>query len=232
MMRELEPLLAIQKQDLELSALEEKIAGLRKRRGSLEDAIAKEQALIGREQHRLDELKRRSRELSLEVDTLDEHIRADEKKLQEGLLSYKEMEAYRARVEHGRQRMDHLEDEALALMSQVESDEAVFQAKAAEFSKWKSKIDAEIGDIQIEIDQYRQKIAQGQAHRAELVQGADPALVRRYEALREEHPNPLVPMRHGSCTGCNVSLSQIIVERVREGREIVTCENCSRLLYA
>jgi predicted nucleic acid-binding Zn-ribbon protein len=232
MMKALETLLAVQKQDLELKSVEEKIAGLRKHRETLESAIAKEKARVDDEKKQLETLKKKSRDLSLEVDTLDEHIRNDERKIKEGLMSYKEMEAYRGRAEHDRKRMDHLEDDAIALMNQVEAREGEYQKKETEFLKWRSKIDAEIQEIDQSMDQQRQRITQGQTQRTQLLQNVDPALHKRYTQLQEDYDDPLSALRSGVCSGCKLQVSEITAERVREGSEIVTCEHCSRILYA
>lgn len=232
MKKELEALLTVQKQDLELKALEEKIAGLRKHRETLEAAIAMEKTVVDGEKKQLDDLKKKGRDRSLEVDTLDEHIRNDEKKIKEGLMSYKEMEAYRERADHDRKRMDHLEDEALALLNQAEAREADYKNKEAEFLKWKSKIDAEIQELDQLVNQQRQRVTQGQANRGQLLQHVDPTLLKRYQQLQEDYDDPLAALRGGVCSGCKLRMSEITVERVREGNEIVSCEHCSRILYA
>jgi hypothetical protein len=232
MKKELEALLAVQKQDLELKALEEKIAGLKKHRHTLDAAIAKEKAGLDGEKKKLDDLKKKSRELNLEIDTLDEHIRSDEKKLKEGLMSYKEMEAYRERSDHDRKRMDSREDEAIALMNQVEVGEVDYKGKEAEFLRWKSKIDAEIQEIDQATDRQRQRILRGQTERTQLLQNVDPALLKRYDQLKEEYDDPLSALRSGVCSGCKLRVSEINSERAREGSDIVSCEHCSRILYA
>ena len=232
MKKELEALLAVQKQDLELKALEEKIAGLRKHRETLEAAIALEKTVVDGEKKQLDDLKKQSRDRSLEVDTLDEHIRNDEKKIKEGLMSYKEMEAYRERADHDRKRMDQLEDEAIALMNQAEAREADYKNKEAEFLKWKSKIDAEIQELDQLVDQQRQRVTQGQTNRGQLLQNVDPTWLKRYQQLQEDYDDPIAVLRGGVCAGCKLRMSEITVERVREGNEIVSCEHCSRILYA
>ncbi|MBI1744921.1 hypothetical protein HYR54_17905 [Candidatus Acetothermia bacterium] len=232
MKKELEALLAVQKQDLELKAFEEKIAGLRKHRETLEAAIAMEKTVVDDEKKQLDDLKKKGRERSLEVDTLDEHIRNDEKKIKEGLMSYKEMEAYRERADHDRKRMDHLEDEALALLNQAEAGEADYKNKEAAFLKWKFKIDAEIQELDQLVNQQRQRVTQGQANRGQLLPNVDPTLLKRYQQLQEDYDDPLAALRSSVCSGCKLRLSEITVERVREGNEIVSCEHCSRILYA
>jgi predicted nucleic acid-binding Zn-ribbon protein len=59
-----------------------------------------------------------------------------------------------------------------------------------------------------------------------------PYLLAQYEALRVTLSNPVAAIQHGTCGGCKIRVSANTAERVRAGREIVTCEHCSRILFA
>jgi predicted nucleic acid-binding Zn-ribbon protein len=118
--QELERLLELYRHDGAIREQVRKLEGLQRRRASLVEALAREHEELSAKKRAFEELQRRSREKSREVDDLEPQIRADTEKLRTGLLSYKEMEALRTRVEHARARIDQLEDEALALITQVE----------------------------------------------------------------------------------------------------------------
>jgi hypothetical protein len=226
---ELEVLLELNKHDAAIRDQALKIEGLRRRRASLVEAIAREHAEFSAKKRAFEELQRHSREKSREVDDLDAQIRADTEKLRTGLLSYKEMDALRVRVEHSRARIDQLEDEALALITQVEEQAPLLRAAEQDFLKWKAKIDQDIAQIDAEIARYTQEVERLRHARVARASAVDPKLLQRYEELRRRYEDPLVPVEHGVCTGCKLRVSEITVERVRH--EIVTCENCSRLLY-
>lgn len=231
MLQELERLLLVQQHDLEAREISEKIAALQKRRASLQQAFAREDADFAAQKKQFEELKRRSRERSTEVDDLDAQVRQDEQKLKSGLASYKEMEALRRRIEQNRQRIDELSDAALALITQVEQEEPKIRAAEEAFLKWKKKIEEELTQIDEEISLQQKALTAVQERRAASVAQVEPALLQRYEHLRERHANPIALVQGGICSGCHLRISEIALERLREGAEIVTCENCSRLLY-
>jgi hypothetical protein len=231
MTHELEKLFDLHKQDVALREQSVKIAGLQRRRESLAQAIEREHAEFLTHQRRFEELQRQSRERSREVDDLDAQIRQDQEKLRTGLLSYKEMEALRLRVEHSRTRMDQLEDEAIALMNKIEAEAPGIRTAEEDFSRWKSKIDQEIAQIDQEIVAHTQEVERLQQERAQRAEKVGPHLLRRYEGLRSKYEDPIAFVQGGVCSGCQLRVSEITIERVREGQEIVTCENCSRLLF-
>lgn len=231
MTHELEKLFDLHKQDVALREQSVKIAGLQRRRESLAQAIERERAEFLAKKEQFEELQRRSRERSGEVDDLDAQIRQDQEKLRTGLLSYKEMEALRVRVEHSRARIDQLEDEAIALINRVEEQAPQIKRAEEDFLKWKSKIDQEIAQIDQEIVAHTQEVERLQQERAQRAAAVGPHLLRHYEGLRSKYEDPIAFVQGGVCSGCQLRVSEITIERVREGQEIVTCENCSRLLF-
>jgi predicted nucleic acid-binding Zn-ribbon protein len=227
--QELERLLELYRHDGAIREQVRKLEGLQRRRASLVEALAREHEELSAKKRAFEELQRRSREKSREVDDLDAQIRADTQKLRTGLLSYKEMEALRTRVEHARARIDQLEDEALALITQVEEQAPLIRAAEQEFLRWKAKIEQDIAEIDAELTRYTAELERLKQERAARASAVDPGLLQRYEELRARYEDPLVPVEHGVCTGCKLRVSEITSERVRH--EIVACENCSRLLY-
>jgi predicted nucleic acid-binding Zn-ribbon protein len=41
----------------------------------------------------------------------------------------------------------------------------------------------------------------------------------------------VVALEHEVCTGCHMKITTQTVHRVKNGREIVGCEQCGRILY-
>lgn len=229
MTAELEALLELNRHDAAIREQALKIEGLRSRRQTLVAAIEREQNEFLAKKRAFEELQRQSREKAREVDDLDAQIRADTEKLRTGLLSYKEMEALRTRVEHSRLRIDQLEDEAIALITQVEQQTPLIRKAEEDFLKWKAKIDQDIAQIDAEIAEHSQELKRLEEERAQRAAAVESKLLQRYEELRTRYEDPIVPVHKGICAGCNLRVSEITAERVRS--EIVTCENCSRLLY-
>lgn len=225
-------LIELAEQDKHIGKLRTKLAGLQDQKRQIEAKVAGEQAKLDEKRQNLKDFERQSREVSDEVDDLDAKIRQHEKQLDEGLLSFKEMETVRERVNDNRERMEKLEDEALELMDQVEAREAEMAEEEGRFNDWKAHIDEDLSALESDIKAQETKIADAEAKREELSKAVDERLYERYERLRGELEDPVVPARDGRCGGCQLGLSETTLERVREGSDLVTCENCMRILYA
>jgi uncharacterized protein len=126
---------------------------------------------------------------------------------------------------------DHLEDQILTLLDQVEvlreqasSAEAARTAleerlatHLAEYEAARTRLDAEIDALT--------------AERSAAAGRVEARLLRRYEGIAaQEGGVGIVPIIQGRCGGCHNALPTDFVVRVRGG-QIVICERCRRILY-
>ena len=59
-----------------------------------------------------------------------------------------------------------------------------------------------------------------------------PAEVARFHRLAAaRHGRVVVAVEHGACSGCNVKLRGPILFQLKEGKDLITCESCQRILF-
>ncbi len=63
--------------------------------------------------------------------------------------------------------------------------------------------------------------------------GADlPQQVKtHFNRLLQKHPEAIVPVANGLCTGCGMALARSLVNSVHKSEELHRCPNCARFLY-
>ena len=59
----------------------------------------------------------------------------------------------------------------------------------------------------------------------------DPALLERYRAIKQHCTPPMARMSSDQCCGCFMQLPSSTLRLLKEGKEIVECDNCGRILY-
>jgi predicted nucleic acid-binding Zn-ribbon protein len=68
--------------------------------------------------------------------------------------------------------------------------------------------------------------------RSELAGKIDEDLLGRFERLfKSKGDAAVVAIEHGVCTGCHMKVTTATASQVRAGKEMVSCENCGRILY-
>jgi len=227
----LEKLLLLQKIDADEARIAGLISDLRREEKRLEQRIQDEEAAWEKRHRQHLELRQRANLKAQEVDETDEQIRAYQKKLDEEIIPYKEMEYLREQVEYLQGRLEGLEEEALALMDEVEEDtEKLAQDKEQHLAR-KGRLEEELAKLKQREQQLEQERAAVIARRQEVLAELPEHIRSHYLRLRESVPDPIVPVEGGTCGGCHLKVSEHLLEKLREGREVVTCETCSRFLY-
>ncbi len=228
---EVDALRAVQREDAQAQEAERRIAHLRQRQAQaqqlLDQAVARNQKL----HQALDAKRVEGRRLSEEVDHLDDHIREQERKLANDIVSFKEMETIKTSIEHGHQHIDKLEEKALALLDEIEADAEAVAQKDRDFAERKARQEAELAALAGEIEAERARLGQIQQAREALWQGLPDHLRAAYQRLHDRVPDPLAAVEGQTCGGCKLQLSTQIVQGVREGSALVQCEHCGRILY-
>ena len=231
MQAEIRQLLELQSMDLKLTELHFQVKRHTAHCHSVEQKIADEEAEFDRLKEAHAELEHESRMRNLDVDELDANIRTYQKRLDEGIISFKEMEDLRAKIKSDRTRIETMEDEALALMDQIETSKIAIKEAKAELATRVAHLQAQIEEINAQQGKTQEEIGRVEDERRGAAEAMPSYLLSQYETLRAEFSDPLATIHHGTCSGCKLKLSGSTVERVRGGMGLVSCEHCNRLLY-
>lgn len=225
-------LLELQEVDTRCSDLSSRIESLEAQKKQLRNKAVQKRSDVERSTKDLDELKHNSRIMNLEVDELDAQIRDYQRQLDTGIISFKEMEALRTKIVSQHKRMEEMEDEALLLMSQIEEGITEHAKEEKGLTEHEAEIEAGIGKLDEQVKEVQEQLLSWEEKRQELVSTVPAHALRQYEHLHIKFEDPVVALENGICEGCRLSVSGTTVERARDGMEIVTCENCSRIVYA
>jgi len=225
-------LIELQEIDHKRGDLASRVKGLEAQKEQLRRRAQQERSAVDKLQEHLESLKRNSLMMNLEVDKLDDQIRDYQDQLDTGIISFKEMEALRAKIGNQRTRIGEMEDEALQLMDEIEETTVQHAQEVEKLAVREAELDSEIGKIDDHVAQLQQELAEWEAKREQLVEALPRHVVQQYDHLHAKFEDPVVPIENGTCGGCKLTVSGTTVERARDGMEIVTCENCSRILYA
>jgi len=228
---EISQLLDLQTTDGTIHELSVQIERLHARESQTKEQIAEEQARVEQLRGHLAQLEHDSRMKNLAVDELDMNIRQYQERLEKGIISFKEMEDLRVKIESERHRISTMEDEALVLMSTIEDAREELARAIAESSTKVERLRSQIADIAGRALQAQEDTGRLQRERATLCDRIPAYLLKQYQALQAHSSEPVALVQNGTCAGCKLRLSGSTIERVRGGMAIVTCEHCSRILY-
>ncbi len=184
-------------------------------------------------QRALREVQSKFQAVELEVKGLVEKIAAQEKQLYSGkTMSAKEASNLQDEVTSLKKRHGQQEERLLELMVAVEEAEtAATQAQETLVEaeeKWLSD-QAKLEQLQT---QFEEKLARLTEQRPTLVATIDQPDLADYDRLRTKKAGKAVAaVKQGVCQGCNVSVSNSLLQRGRSSDDLIYCNTCGKILY-
>jgi len=169
----------------------------------------------------------------LELQSVEQKIKEDEEKLYQGLITKpKEVENLQLELESLADRQDSLETEVLELMEKLDPLRETVAQQRKQVAALDKELTAVVTAFEAEVKDIDAELEQLQAEREKRAATIIPAILNRYDRIREQADNVgIVRVTGKVCTGCNVALTAFILRQLQEMREVQYCENCHRILY-
>ncbi len=143
-----------------------------------------------------------------------------------------EMTEFRHDIEKLQREANNLEKEIKQLFRTLDEAIAEFQKARQQGAKAKKEYDQLKVVCQKEKDDAAIEVLAAEKKMEELEKKVNPTLMNRYKRARLHQNVPVVEVRDGKCSGCNMSLPSLAIRRLVGEDMILECENCGRLLYA
>jgi predicted nucleic acid-binding Zn-ribbon protein len=230
MLPDIEKLLQLQVADKEIRKLQEEIAALPRRVAAIEEKLAGTKAQLekARASAKGDEANRKKFESAIQ------DLQGKISKYRDQSLEVKTNEQYKAllhEIQFAEQEIRLNEDRILEVMVNAETRDR--EVKAAE-----AELKAEAAEIEKEKEEARKitaadqaKLVEWNAKRDGLRKGISDDLLRHYERVMKFRGSGLAEVRDHKCMGCQVMLRPQTYNEVRNGKQLVVCDSCQRVLY-
>jgi predicted nucleic acid-binding Zn-ribbon protein len=232
MFQKIEPLFPLQKLDLILNKLERERDTLPKTLLPLEKKFNDAQAELTQYKGKLKELKINTSKLELTLKETDQKI----KQLTVKLNMVKKNEEYQAitrELSNLKEQKGQLEDEILNCYSKIELDEKIQTGLTERLNNIAGQLEESRQRVQRELKDKEQAIEELMQQRTKLTQDIDPEILRQYQRVLQAKEDKIVlaEVVENSCQGCMVGLTSQDINLLMQGKELIVCRNCSRILY-
>jgi hypothetical protein len=228
---ELEQLLILQDREQKIRQVRTEIETVPLRRQSLESQLAATKASLEALKHRARQVEVDRKRLELDVGTRTETI-SRLKTQQYQTRKNDEFQAISHEIERYENEIRKIEDEELELMvlaDQVKADLADEEKKAAAAKDSIARQTADLDEKSKALDSQLKALT---TERSELAGKIDEDLLGRFERLfKSKGDSAIVAIEHGVCTGCHMKVTTATASQVKAGKELISCENCGRILY-
>lgn len=231
MLPEIEQLLALQEQDRKIRTLKQELKASPLERKETEDKLAANAANLESVKQQAKELEVEKKKLEIDAQTKRDLI-GKFKGQQFQTRKNDEFQALSNEIKRAEGEIQTIEDRELEVMELIEKQRGITTAADQESSKTKSQLNQQLSDIDAKGKILADQLSGLEAGRAKLAEGIDEDLLSRYERLFANKGDvAVVPVEHEVCMGCHMKITTQTVAHVKAGKEIVSCEQCARILY-
>jgi uncharacterized protein len=229
---ELQQLVALQTLDSNIRKLQADLEAIPKRRAEIEAEFDQRAFEIRALESSRDEARHKRSHLETEVS--EQRSRAE--RADRNLMSSKKQDEYTAAIREAdaaRKQISTLETQILEQMEALEKAEAALQERAAEIASLNSDRDARLKAFDEETGLQAEKLNASRVERERVMGSLPKAMSSLYARIsnRIRDGVAVAEARNGACMACFMALRPQAMAQVRRGEEVITCDNCNRILY-
>ena len=232
MQAELEQLLVLQERQQKIKQIQTEIRSLPQQRQNLEAQLAASAAALAALKHKGQHLEMDRKKLELDAGTRQESIT----RLKTRQYETRKNDEFRAmgnEIERYEKEIREIEDQELELMDQADKLKVEIAAEDKKASGARESIARQMTDLEEKANTLETRLTTLTAERTEAAAKIDEDLLGRFERLfASKGDAAIVGLEHEVCTGCHMKVTTQTAHRVKNGKEIVSCEQCGRILYA
>jgi predicted nucleic acid-binding Zn-ribbon protein len=227
----LENLIRLQKLELELSSLKERVDQTPEKIAQLDSEIKEDQKQVEEAKEAIQVSGKVRRQLEAEVEALREKL----SHYQDQLMQVKTNTEYQAmlhEIQFTRERIEAKEDEILSEMMNADEKEQILVEVSGEFGKKQAEIKSQKRELEEFLKGSESELASLEEQVTQIKGVLKREHLARYNRIASvRNGMALAAVVGGTCQGCHVRLRPQLLAEVKLNRQVLVCENCSRILY-
>ena len=228
---ELEQLLVLQDRQQKIRQIQTEIKTLPLERAHLESQLVATAAGVELLKQKGRQVEIERKKLELDVGTRTESI-LRLKTQQYQTRKNDEFQAIGHEIQRYENEISKLEDQELELMIEADKLRGEIEAADKNARATKESISRQLADLETKSTALEAQQQELETERKTLAAQINDDLLDQFERLfNSKGDAAVVAVEHGVCTGCHMKVTTATASQVKAGKEIVSCENCGRILY-
>lgn len=174
-----------------------------------------------------------SKDLDLANAGIAEKLKRIDADLYSGKFSTREIENLNKEIAAQKRQRDANDERLLALMDLMPPAEETAKKWTRALDQRRKMLAARQAEAKAEREALETRYKELAALRPERAKAVPPALVARYDSIRQKHGGigmVEVNVKDGTCTGCGTGIPERTIQSLKDDK-VATCETCHRILY-
>ena len=232
MIADLDKLIELQQTDTNLRRLKKSLETAETRRAEIEQEFEQHAFSIREIQTRRDNLNAKRADLERQIAENKTYLERADRNLKHS-QNQKEYETAMRETDALQKQISAFETQIVEIMEELEGVEKELEERAEEISTLDTKRDVALKEFDDVMVKGKAEFDKETRHRATAFATLSTRLASIYDRLskRSRDGIAVAEVVNGSCSACYVLLRPQVQVNVKKGDEIITCENCTRILY-
>lgn len=232
MIAELDKLIELQTTDTNLRKLKKSLETAIQRRAEIEQEFEQHAFSIREIQNKRDTLQAKRADLERQIAENKTYLERADRNLKHA-QNQKEYETAMRETDALQKQIAAFETSIVEILEEVEGVEKELEERAEEIASLDGKRDAALAEFDKSMEADKAEFDTETAHRAAAFATLPARLASVYDRLAQRSRDGIAVAEvvNGSCSACNIQLRPQVQLNVKQGNEIITCENCTRIMY-
>jgi len=229
---ELDKLIELQTTDTNLRKLKKSLETAIQRRAEIEQEFEQHAFSIREIQNKRDTLQAKRADLEKQIAENKTYLERADRNLKHA-QNQKEYETAMRETDALQKQITAFETTIVEILEEVEGVEKELEERAEEISTLDTKRDAALAEFDKSMSADKKEFDKETTHRAAAFATLPARLASIYDRLSQRSRDGIAVAEvvNGSCSACNIQLRPQVQLNVKKGDEIITCENCTRIMY-
>ena len=230
MQESLRALLELQKTDQDLHELEQYKVDIPNQLETMETAQAEAETRLSDQETKVSDVEKNRRQHERDLEAAQEQV----KKYQGQLFSVKtnkEYDALQAEILAQKNLISDLEDGILQLIGEAEAEQETLENIRGETESLVERFGEERTALESRLSAVDEDVAVKMDERKRMAMRVENQVLKVYDRIRRNMRGmTVVPVKKGACSGCFHVIPLQVVMQIRQGRRLISCESCGRIL--
>ncbi len=229
---ELDKLIELQKTDTNIRKLKRSLETANERRAAIEQEFEEHAFSIREIQNSRDSLNAKRAELEKQIAENKTYLERADRNLKHA-QNQKEYETAMRETDALQKQIAAFESQIVETMDEVEGIEKEIEERSEEISTLDAKRDAALAEFDAALQKDQAEFDAESKHRQTAFATLPARLASVYDRLAQRSRDGIAVAEvvGGACSACYMHLRPQVLLNVKKGDEIITCENCTRIMY-
>ena len=230
MQESLRALLELQKTDQDLHELEQYKVDIPNQLKTMESAQSEAETRLVEQETKVADIEKNRRQYEGDLQIAQEQV----KKYQGQLYSVKtnkEYDALQTEIQAKKNLISELEDAILQLISETETEQEALETMRGETESLIERLGEERAALESRLSAVDEDVAVKMDERTRMSMRVENKVLNVYNRIRRNlRGMTVVPVKKGACAGCFYVIPLQVMLQIRQGRRLISCESCGRIL--